>query len=314
MPDYRALITGILGFCGGHLRRHLAEQGYAVCGIDQRADLTDQRVPVYSADIRDTAAIRDILLMARPTHIFHLAALTTPQADWETLFDVNVRGTGHLLDAVRLADLDPVVLIAGSSAAYGYVAMDELPISELQPFRPTNVYAASKIAQEMLAYTYYARYRLKLIRARAFNLTGPGEGPGFAASAFAAQIAEIESGKREPVLRVGSLEAVRDFTDVRDAVHAYRLLAEQGEPGAVYNVCSERGTAIRYLLDRLLALSLVSDITVQRDPVRLQPADVPVQVGDATRLRQTTGWTPAIPLEQTLQDVLDSWRRRSDKE
>jgi GDP-4-dehydro-6-deoxy-D-mannose reductase len=192
---------------------------------------------------------------------------------------------------------------------YGPVNPAALPIAESQCFSPVTLYAVSKIAQEMLANTYHAAHGMRVIRARAFNLTGPGESSRFVTSAFAHQIAEIEAGRREPVLRVGNLEAVRDFTDVRDAVRAYRLLAECGEPGGVYNVCSGQGTSIRQVLDALLALSTVRNISVELDPERLQHADVPAQVGDGTRLRQATGWAPRIPLRQTLLDVLDSWRR-----
>lgn len=313
MAERCALITGIQGFCGRHLSVHLAEQGYAVHGLDRFSDPPVPGAAVVAGDIRDLGVVQEVLRTVRPTHLFHLAALTAPQADWETLHDVNVRGTDRLLEAVRLSGLDPVVLVTGSSAAYGRVAAEELPISESQPFRPMTLYAVSKIAQEMLAYAYHARYGMRMIRARAFNLTGPGEGAGFVTSAFAWQIAEIEAGRREPVLRVGNLETVRDFTDVRDTVRAYRLMAECGEPGAVYNVCSGTGTPVRQLLDTLLQLSRVREIRVDVDPARLQPADVPVQVGDASLLREVTGWTPVLPLDQTLHDVLHYWRSQSPK-
>jgi GDP-4-dehydro-6-deoxy-D-mannose reductase len=217
-------------------------------------------------------------------------------------------GTLSILGAAREMCPDSVILCTSSSAVYGRASPDILPISEDQPFAPTNPYAASKVAQEMIAYQQFARHALHIIRTRAFNLTGPGESAHFVTSAFACQIAEIEAGLREPIIRVGNLDSVRDFTDVRDVVRAYQLLAKKGEPGEVYNICSGQGISIRNLLDTLLDLSTESDISVQVDSSRLQPADVPIQVGDANKLRALTGWSPAIPLRQTLEDVLDYWR------
>lgn len=316
MTELRALVTGMLGFCGRHLCSHLAEQGYEVFGIDTGTGAPVASATLFAGDIRDPAFLQQVLQCSRPSHLFHLAALTAPQADWEQLFDVNVRGTLRLLEAVHLNGQNPALVVTGSSAAYGRVAEEELPISESQPFRPMSMYAVSKIAQEMLAHTYYVRYGLRVVRARAFNLTGPGESPSFVTSAFARQIAEIEAGKRPPSqgVHVGNLSAVRDLTDVRDAVRAYRLIAERGQAGIVYNVCSERGTPIREVLDRLLAQSQIPGIVVQVDPSRLQAADVPIQVGDAALLRRTAGWSPAISLQQTLRDVLDYWRKQLEEQ
>jgi GDP-4-dehydro-6-deoxy-D-mannose reductase len=304
-----ALITGALGFCGRHLAAHLTAHRYQVYGLDLIAEPPLPGVTVYAGDIRNREWLTDLLHALQPTHLFHLAALTTPQAGWDALHEVNVRGTGQLLEAVRMSGVDPVILIAGSSAAYGAVEPGELPIIERQPFRPRTAYAVSKIAQEMLAYSYYARYGLRLIRSRAFNVTGPGESAGFVTSGFAQQIARIEAGLQPPAIDVGNLGAVRDLTDVRDAVRAYRLLGELGQPGEVYNVCSGTGTEIRRLLDCLTGLSHNQGIRIAPDPERLQPADVPVQIGSATRLCQATGWQVEIPLEQTLEDVLEFWRR-----
>jgi GDP-4-dehydro-6-deoxy-D-mannose reductase len=304
-----AFVTGAAGFCGGHLVAHLVESGYNVAGLDREGGASPH-CTIYRGDIADSERVRAILDRERPNVIFHLAALTNPRLDYAELHHVNALGTISLLTAVRQVCSDVPVLITGTSAVYGKVSPDALPISEAQPFQPATPYAVSKIAQEMVAIQQGAEHGLRIIRTRAFNLSGPGESPSFVTSAFARQIAEIEAGKREPVLQVGNLETVRDLTDVRDAVCAYRLLAEVGKPGAVYNVCSGSGTPIRQLLEMLLAMSLVNGILVRLDPARLQPADVPIQVGDATRLREETGWVPTIPLRQTLQDVLDFWRQR----
>lgn len=313
MPDRRALITGIHGFCGRHLAAHLAAAGYEVHGIDLAAAAADtvRAAVVYHGDLCDPAFVQESLASSAPDCIFHLAALTNPQAPWEQLERANLRGTIELLEAMRRSGTNPTVLVAGSSAAYGRPKAEELPISERQELRPANPYAVSKVAQEMLAYSYFARYGIKVIRTRAFNLTGPGESAGFVTSAFARQIAEIEAGRCEPVVCVGNLKTTRDFTDVRDAMQAYRLAAEKGKPGEVYNVCSGVGTPVQELLGVLLDLSRVPVISVQANPDRFQAGDVPLQVGNARRLRRATGWEPAIPLRQTLQDVLDYWRQQA---
>ena len=306
----QALITGALGFCGRHLAACLASAGYRVSGLDRVQAPSPDGLAIYTGDIRDRAWLEGVLRDVMPTHIFHLAAITSPKVGWDALHAVNVLGTAQLLEAVRLSGLDPVVLVAGSSAVYGAVAHGELPIGEDQPFRPTTAYARSKAEQDLLAFSYHERYGLRIVRARPFNLTGPGESPGFVASSFAQQIVRIEAGQQEPVVEVGNLASVRDFVDVRDLVRAYLLLGERGRPGEVYNICSGIGTEIRHLLDLLLALSRRPGIEVRTDEARWQEADVPIQVGSAERIRLATGWRAEIPLPQTLRDVLDSWRRR----
>ncbi len=311
MADRRALITGIYGFCGRHLAAHLATVGYEVHGLDLAAGAASPATTaaaVYQGDLCDPAFVEESLAASAPDCIFHLAAVTMPQAPWQQLERANCQGTIQLLEAVRRLGLNPMILVAGSSAAYGRPKADELPISERQELRPASPYAVSKVAQEMLAYSYFARYGMKVVRTRAFNLTGPGESAGFVTSAFARQIAEIEAGRCEPVVCVGNLKTTRDFTDVRDAMEAYRLVAEKGKPGQVYNVCSGVGTPVQDLLAWLLDLSRVPVISVQVDPARFQPGDVPTQIGNARRLRRATGWQPAVPLRKTLKDVLDYWR------
>jgi GDP-4-dehydro-6-deoxy-D-mannose reductase len=309
----KALVAGAAGFCGQHLVSHLLQAGHDVSGLDC-TDRVHPGAAIYKADIHDVAGVQAVLHTVQPDLVFHLAALTNPRLDYRELHRVNALGTLILLDAVRRVCPAVTIVVTSSSAVYGRGPGGALPIGEDQPLLPANLYAVSKIAQEMVAYQQFAAHGLRVIRTRAFNLTGPGESAGFVTSAFARQIAEIETGRRPPILYVGNLDAVRDFTDVRDAVRAYRLLAEQGRPGAVYNVCSGQGTRIRQLLDDLLALAGFPGIQVQPDPDRLQPADVPIQIGDATRLLETTGWLPEIPLRQTLLDVLDHWRRRIDEE
>jgi GDP-4-dehydro-6-deoxy-D-mannose reductase len=198
----------------------------------------------------------------------------------------------------------------GSAEEYGPVGPEEMPIREDAPLRPASPYAVSKVAQGALALLYGPAGGLRVVLARPFHHTGPGRGEAFAESSFARQIAEIEAGRQPPVLKVGNLEAVRDFADVRDVVRAYWMLLEKGAAGAAYNVCTGRGRRIRDLLDRLLAASSAR-VEVRVDPERLRPSDVPAQVGDPSRLRAATGWEPRIPLERTLLDLLDDWRART---
>ena len=285
------------------------QHNYAVFGMDLAPGTLSADVAVWVGDICDPAFVQDVILAVCPTHIFHMAALTTAYGDLEALYKVNVQGTRHVLDAVHRAGLDPVILIPGSCAVYGMIDPDDLPIRESQPFRPSSSYAVSKITQEMLAYTYYAQYGLKVIRTRAFNLVGPGQPSSLVGSAFTQQIAQIEAGRIEPVLRVGDLTAQRDFVDVRDVVHAYRLAAERGQPGDAYNVCSGVGISIRTCLDELLALTKIS-VQVVQEPARMRPSDIPVSVGDSSLLQGQTGWRPIIPLRQSLADLLEDWRQR----
>ena len=218
-------------------------------------------------------------------------------------------GLVHLLDAARRAGLGQRVLVVGSAEEYGAVAEDELPIRETAPLRPASPYAVSKVAQAALAQLYGPAGGMRVVLTRTFHHTGPGRGEAFAESSFARQIAEIERGLRPPVIEVGNLDAVRDFTDVRDIVRAYWLLLDKGEAGQVYNVCSGRGRPIREVLDVLLGHRRAR-VEVRVDPGRLRPSDVPVQVGDPSRLQRATGWEPRIPLEQSLADLLEDWRAR----
>lgn len=309
----KALVTGASGFCGQYLAALLSEQDYSVSGLDMRAS-SDPRIEQIIGDLRDTGFVRRVLEQVQPTHIFHLAAVTGFSGKLDEFVNVNVMGTQALLEAIRELGQQPVILIAGSSAAYGHIAPEDLPISESQPFRPLTTYAVSKIAQELIGVQHFAAYGARVIRTRTFNLTGPGESARFATSAFARQIVEIEAGLHEPVLYVGNLNAIRDFTDVRDAMRAYILLAEKGIPGEVYNVCSEQGVQVRQILDLLRELSTRADIEIRVDPTRLQAADVPIQIGSAARLRALTGWAPTLTLRETLNDVLNSWRQRIGEE
>ncbi len=304
-----AFITGCAGFCGQHLSERLLVSGYRVVGFD-RTDYGQ----AYVGDINDAELLRSALREVQPDIVFHLAALTNTRLDYQRLHHVNSMGTLTLLETIADGSPHSLGVVTGSSAVYGRVPERALPVTEGQPFAPLTSYAVSKITQEMIVYQQAALHSLQLIRVRPFNLTGPGESAHFVTSAFARQIAAIEVGLSEPILHVGNLTSVRDFTDVRDAVRAYECLAEYGEPGAVYNVCSGYGTSIQVVLDTLLDLSTRRDISVHVDPARLQPADVPIQIGDASKLHALTGWMPDISLRRTLEDVLNYWRMKINKE
>ena len=316
----RVLITGITGFAGSHLADYLLADHpeveiFGICRWRSRREnirhLGD-RVTLMEGDLRDEASLRQVVAESRPEAIFHLAAQSYVPTSWraptETL-TTNIAGQSNLFEAVRAAGLDPVIQIAGSSEEYGLVLPDEVPIRESNPLRPLSPYAVSKVAQDMLAYQYFRSYGMKTVRTRGFNHTGPRRGEVFVSSNFAKQIASIEAGLQEPVIRVGNLDAVRDFTDVRDMVRAYWLAVTKATPGEVYNLGSGRGITIRDLLDLLLGMS-EARVEIQVDPERLRPSDVEVLLADSSKFRDETGWQPVIPLEKTLEDLLDFWRQR----
>jgi len=312
----KVLITGVAGFVGGHLVDHLRARhpGTEIVGLDNRPGnrVRALKLEVAAVDLTNAEAVASALGRLQPDRIVHLAAQSSPQRSWEDpagTFQANVLGLLHLLEGVRAHGLCPRILVVGSAEEYGRVEASDLPLEEEAPLRPLTPYAVSKVAQGYLALQYALSTGLPVMRTRTFHHTGPRRGEAFAESSFARQLAEIEAGRRPAALEVGNLDAVRDFTDVRDVVRAYWSLLEQGEPGQVYNVCSGKGRRVRELLDILISLTGL-EVEVRVDPLRLRPADVPVLVGDGRRLREATGWEPAIPLEHTLRDLLDYWRER----
>jgi GDP-4-dehydro-6-deoxy-D-mannose reductase len=261
---------------------------------------------------RHASSVRDVLGEVRPDWIFHLAAQSFVPTSWtaptESLY-TNIIGQLNIFEAVKKLHIMPRIQLACSSEEYGMVYENELPIRETNPLRPLSPYAVSKVGQDMLGYQYFMSFKLPVIRTRGFNHEGPRRGPVFVCSDFAKQIADIEQGRRPPVIRVGNLEARRDFTDVRDVVRAYWLALEKGEAGEVYNICSGRAWTIRAMLDLLLGMTKAK-VKVEPDVARMRPSDVPVLLGDAGRFKKATGWEPTIPFETTLQDLLEYWRAR----
>ena len=315
----RVLITGFTGFVGSHLADYLVARGdVEVFGAHrwrsrlENVEHLGDRVRRVECDMRDPVAVRRALRDVRPDRIFHLAAQSYVPTSWLTPGETlggNVQGQVNLFEAMRDLDVPARVHIAGSSEEYVLVLPHELPIREESPLRPLSPYAVSKVTQDLLAYQYWKSYQLHVVRTRGFNHTGPRRGEVFVTSNFARQVAEIEKGVHEPVVQVGNLHSVRDFTDVRDMVRAYWLALERGIPGEVYNICSGRGHSARQVLDILLGLTHVK-VEVREDPARMRPSDVTLLVGDYSKFRSATGWEPTIPFEVTLKDLLEHWRKR----
>jgi GDP-4-dehydro-6-deoxy-D-mannose reductase len=316
----KVLITGITGFAGSHLadfilEEHTDVQVYGMIRWRSRREnirhLQD-KVELVEADLKDMVSLKKCLAQIKPDRIFHLAAQSFVPTSWtcptET-FAINSIGQINLFEALLSLGLKPRIQIAGSSEEYGMVYEDEVPMKETNPLRPLSPYAVSKVAQDLLAYQYHQSYGLPAVRTRGFNHTGPRRGEVFICSNFARQIAEIESGKREPVIYVGNLEAKRDFTDVRDMVRAYWLSLEKGEPGDVYNIGSGTTHKIKDVLNMLLSMT-DAQVKVEVDPSRLRPSDVPILLADSTKFRRVTGWELRYDFFQSLQDLLNYWRER----
>lgn len=310
----RVLITGIGGFAGSFLAEHLLECGYPVWGIVRsdagHAAHLEDRVQLRTADVVERDGVRKVLEEARPERVYHLAAQafvpTSWDAPWETL-ETNVRGQLNVFLALLELDLPARVLVVGSNEEYGAIRPEALPLDEATPFRPNSPYAVSKIAQDMLGLQYWESHDVHAVRVRPFNHIGPRQSPQFVAASFAKQIAEIEAGVRPPVLKVGNLDAKRDFTDVRDVVRAYHLVLERGDPGEVYNVGSGEAHSVQELLDILVEASSV-DVRVEPDPTRMRPSDVPVSYADISKITSVVGWEPRISFEESVRSVLAYWR------
>ncbi len=315
----KVLITGVTGFVGSHLADFLLKKSeIKIYGIERWRSKTENidhikdLIEISECDIRDATSVKKVITKVKPDYIFHLAAQSFVHSSWhapaETL-TTNILGELNIFEAVRELKLNCKIQIACSSEEYGMVYKNELPIRETNSLRPLSPYAVSKVAQDFLGYQYFNSYGIYVVRTRAFNHTGPRRGEVFATSNFAKQIALIEKGKQEPIIRVGNLKAVRDFTDVRDVVEAYWLSLQKCDAGEVYNICSGKGYAIKEVLQILLAASKAK-VQIKEDPGRLRPSDVMVLIGDSTKFRKKTGWKPKIAFEDTLKDLLDYWRNK----
>jgi len=314
----RVLITGITGFVGSHMADYLIER-HPECEIHgtarwrsnmQNIRHAEKKVIFHDLELRDSKSVERLIEETRPDKIFHLAAqsyvMTSYEAPKDTL-DTNIVGTLNVLEAVRKTGIDPAIHMCSSSEVYGDVADDEVPIRETNPFRPASPYAVSKVGMDRLSYQYFKSYGIRTMITRAFTHTGPRRGEVFAESSFAKQVAEIDNGKREPVVSVGNLDSVRTFLDVRDIVHAYWLLTERCDPGEAYNIGGTTTMKVGEMLDRMIGMS-ENEITVRQDPKRMRPSDVTLQIPDTSKFVDKTGWRPAIPIERTFEDLLNYWR------
>jgi GDP-4-dehydro-6-deoxy-D-mannose reductase len=304
------LITGAAGFAGSHLLDLIAGKSGDVVAWHRPGGSSPREVPPArweAVDMLSRAAVAKAIEHLRPSIVYHCAGAAHVGRAWqqiEATFAANVRATSHLLDALTQAGSPSRVLIPSSALVYESAVR---PLGEDDPLVPSGPYGLSKLAQEMLG--RHVNGPISVVVARAFNHFGPRQDPRFVASGFASRIADIEKGRREPAISVGNLDAERDLTDVRDTVRAYHLIAESGVPGRAYNVCSGHAIAIRQLLEQLIARSGVN-VEIQPDPSRHRPKDFPVILGDPARIRAELGWAPSIPLEQTLDDLLEYWRAR----
>ena len=309
----RVLLTGASGFVGHHLVRAFEALGAEVHGVGFEAHAPSLPLAGWHvAELRDTAALTAAVAAARPASIVHLAGQSSAARSFEDpegTFALNALGTWNLLRAVRDAAPASRTLVIGTSEVYG-PQPEGTRVGEDAPFRPISPYGLSKAAADAFARVYAQDHGLDVVRTRSFSHTGPGQLPTFVAPSFAQQIATIEARRVEPVLRVGNLEVTRDLLDVRDVARAYVALLERGARGAAYNVCRGEGVRLTNLVERLIARARVP-ITVEIDPARLRPTDVPYLVGNPAAIERDTGWKARIALDQTLDDLLAEWRARA---
>ncbi|UCG71163.1 MAG: GDP-mannose 4,6-dehydratase [Thermoplasmata archaeon] len=303
------------GFIGSHLTEFLLKKEMEVVGtVWDKSEMKNvehikDKVRILECDIRDGKRVHEIIEELRPETIYHLAAQSFPTVSWDEplrTLDTNVMGTTHIFEAIRRYELDPVVLVACSSAEYGFVSENEVPVSESHSLLPLHPYGVSKVAQDLLSYQYHKNFGIKSIRARIFNTTGPKKTKDVC-SDFTNQIVRIEKGHAKEIF-VGNLEPRRDITDVRDVVNALWLLCEKGKRGDVYNICSSKAYRIKDILTMAIGLSKTK-IEPQVDPKKLRPTDEPIIMGDNGKIREVCGWVPKMKMEETLGSMLDHWRK-----
>jgi len=325
----KVLITGITGFVGSHLADYILKESpeIKILGLMRwRSPKTNikhilDKIELCYGDLLDIPSLETILEKYRPDVIFHLAAQSyvvfSFLAPIATL-KANVIGTANLLEAVKKLKLNsnynPIVHICSSSEVYGQVKQDEVPIKENNPFRPASPYAVSKVGEDMLGFQYWLSWKIKTIRTRMFTHTGERRGDVFVVSNFAKQIAAIEAGLQQPTIKVGNLESIRTFLDVKDAVGAYWLMVQKCPAGEIYNIGGIETMTVREMLQKLLKLSTVKNIAIKIESKRLRPSDVTLQIPCVDKFIKATGWKPEIPFDRTLEDTLNYWREYFKKE
>ncbi|MEM3444635.1 MAG: SDR family NAD(P)-dependent oxidoreductase [Thermoplasmata archaeon] len=310
------VVTGAEGFIGRYLVKMLADEGNTVIATwydEENAKKLgkQENVKLLRCDVRNRKTVEKIIGRYAPEYVYHLAAQSFPTKSWEDpwyTMETNVLGTVNIFEAIKALKLDAKVFVACSSAEYGYVAPEEIPVKEDHQLLPLHPYGVSKVAQDLLAYQYYKNFGIKCVRGRIFNTTGPGK-TNDAPNDFATQIVEIEKGFRENKIFVGNLSTERDFTDVRDMVRAIVMVTIKGRDGECYNLCSGRPIKIQNVLDTLIGLSH-SKIEVVVDEKKLRPSDEKIILGDNSKVVADTSWRPEIPMYRTLEDILNYWRER----
>lgn len=307
----RVLIIGGAGFVGPYLYKELSEYEVHITKLEhERVDAFIAKDRIHDLNILNKAEIKNLLEAVQPDIIYHLAAQSSVALSWanpELTIDINIKGSLYILDSIRESGLHPRIVLIGSGEEYGYVKPEEVPIQEKNAVHPGNIYAATKVFQNLLGEIYTKAYGMDIINVRAFNHIGAGQLPSFVVADFCKQVADIEKGLQEPVIRVGNLEAARDFTDVRDVVRAYHLLGRYGKGGETYNVGSGKAIKIGYILDQIISLSKVK-IAIEVDEKKLRPVDIPIIEADTSKVREASGWKPEISLEETLQSTLNFFR------
>tara|TARA_Y100000310_G_scaffold336060_1_gene419619 strand:- start:140 stop:1150 length:1011 start_codon:yes stop_codon:yes gene_type:complete len=325
----RCFITGVTGMVGSHLTDFLLKNTdweiYGFCRwnddftnighLAKRINDSD-RVFLLYGDLNDYSSVLSCIKRTSPDYIFHLAAQSYPKTSFDAPLETlqtNIIGTAHVLEAARTLELKCPIHVCASSEVFGRVPKEKLPIDEECSFHPASPYAISKVGTDLLGRYYAEAYELCVMTTRMFTHTGPRRGDVFAESTFAKQIAMIEAGLSPPIIKVGNLDSLRTWSDVRDAVRAYYMLVEiDPTPGEYYNIGGRYTCTVGEMLDYLISLSTVPDIEVYVDPDRLRPIDADLQVPDTSKFTDHTGWYPMIPFEQTMKDLLDYWRERVD--
>ena len=312
----RAFITGATGFAGSYLVNDLLMAGHQVTALVHPAT-SHQNLPEHplvkavEGDLLDAASLVTAVAQARPDVIYHLAGQAYPARSWQDpalTLAINAGGTANLLQAA-VGYGRPRMVVVTSAEIYGLVQQTDLPLTEASLPQPRHPYGISKWAASQLVTVYWERYQLPVVEARPFNHIGPHQAVGFVVPDFASQLAAIKLGQTPPTMRVGNLDAQRDFTDVRDVARAYQFLAEKGQPGEAYFICSGQPISIHYLLNILVEAADVA-VEIEYDPARMRPSDTPCLYGSYGKIQKDTGWQPQIHLRQSLADALADWVSR----
>ncbi len=314
----RVLITGIAGFVGSHLAEYLLQKDAELFGtVLPRESLANverikDRLKLFRCDITKAKQLENVVKKSKPEYVFHLAAQSSVSLSWkipQKTAEVNIIGTINLLESLRKHADNARIMLASSREVYGRVKKTELPITEKHALKPINPYGASKLAMEFLGMQYYYNYGLESIIIRSFNITGPRRPANFVCSDWAKQMAEIKLNLKEPVIEIGNINAIRDFTDVRDAVRAYWLAIQKCKAAEPYNVCSGKGLAMKDVLKLVLSFSK-KKIKIVRCDKKVERIAIPYAVGSYAKLRKATGWKPRISFKKTLNDLIDYWKKQ----